>query len=107
LPPLEFEEVIAEQARAHSIDMVTTDRLSHNGFSDRVEIIKQVIPYDDVSENVAFNMGYAQPDDAAIRGWIKSSGHNQNMLGNYDLTGIGVAESGGKYYFTQILIREK
>jgi uncharacterized protein YkwD len=107
LPPLELDETISEQARAHSVNMVNIDRLSHDGFDNRVEIIKQVIPYSGAAENVAFNMGHARPDDTAIRGWIKSPGHNQNMLGNYDLTGIGVAERGGNYYFTQIFIQKR
>lgn len=106
LPPLVFDETISEQARAHSINMVNINRLSHDGFDNRLEIIKQVIPYSGAAENVAFNMGHAQPDNTAIRGWIESPGHNRNMLVNYDLTGIGVAERGGKYYFTQIFIQE-
>jgi uncharacterized protein YkwD len=106
LPPLVFDETIAEQARAHSMNMVNIDTLSHDGFDDRVKTIEQVIPYSGAAENVAFNMGHARPDDTAIQGWIKSPGHNRNMLGNYDLTGIGVAERGGNYYFTQIFIRK-
>jgi uncharacterized protein YkwD len=89
------------------MNMVNINTLSHDGFDNRVEIIKQVIPYSGAAENVAFNMGHARPDDTAIRGWIKSPGHNQNMLGNYDLTGIGVAERGGNYYFTQIFIQKR
>ena len=106
LPPLVFDETIAEQARAHSVNMANLNLLSHDGFSDRVETIKQVISYSGAAENVASNMGYAQPDDTAIQGWIKSPGHNRNMLGNYDLTGIGVAARGGEYYFTQIFIQK-
>jgi uncharacterized protein YkwD len=107
LPPLVFDETIAEQARAHSINMANINNLSHDGFDNRLQIIKQVIPYGGGAENVAFNMGHARPDDTAIRGWIKSPGHNRNMLGNYDLTGIGVAKRGGNYYFTQIFIQKR
>jgi uncharacterized protein YkwD len=106
LPPLVFDETIAEQARAHSINMANINNLSHDGFDNRLQIIKQVIPYGGGAENVAYNMGHARPDDTAIQGWIESPGHNRNMLGNYDLTGIGVAKRGGNYYFTQIFIRK-
>jgi uncharacterized protein YkwD len=106
LPPLELDETISDRARAHSVNMVNIDTLSHDGFDDRVEMIREIIPYSSAAENVAYNMGHDRPDDTAIRGWINSPGHNQNMLGNYDLTGIGIAERGGKYYFTQIFIQK-
>jgi uncharacterized protein YkwD len=106
LPRLVLDETISEQARAHSVNMANINRLSHDGFSDRVKTIEQVIPYGGGAENVAFNMGHARPDNTAIQGWIKSPGHNRNMLGNYDLTGIGVAKRGSNYYFTQIFIRK-
>ena len=50
-------------------------------------------------------MGYQDPVSTAVDGWIKSDGHRQNMEGNYNLTGIGVAMNPqGEYYFTQIFI---
>jgi uncharacterized protein YkwD len=48
-----------------------------------------------VAENVASNQGYENPDNTAVKGWIKSPGHQQNMVGEFDLTGIGVVEQGG------------
>lgn len=106
LPHLVFDETIAEQARAHSVNMANINRLSHDGFDDRIQIIKKIVPYGGAAENVAYNMGHARPDDTAIQGWIESPRHNRNMLGNYDLTGIGVAERDGNYYFTQIFIQK-
>jgi uncharacterized protein YkwD len=106
LPRLVFDETIAKQARAHSVNMANINRLSHDGFDDRIQIIKKIVPHGGAAENVAYNMGHARPDNTAIRDWIESPGHNRNMLGNYDLTGIGVAERGGNYYFTQIFIRK-
>jgi uncharacterized protein YkwD len=106
LPPLVIDPDISAQARAHSQGMASTGNLSHDGFQQRVAAVGRTIAYRNAAENVAYNEGYRQPDMAAIKGWIESPGHHQNMIGKYDLTGIGVAQNArGAYYFTQIFIR--
>ncbi len=107
LPPLAFDQTISEQARAHSAAMANSGRISHSGFDGRAAAIGQTITYSSVAENVASNKGYENPDNTAVKGWIKSPGHHQNMVGEFDLTGIGVVEQGGTYYFTQIFVRKK
>ena len=53
-------------------------------------------------------MGYSNPGEVAVEGWIKSPGHHKNMIGDYDLTGIGIAQnSEGTYYFNQIFIKTR
>lgn len=108
LAPLELNAQISEQARIHSENMAQkTRKLSHDGFSKRIEALKGDISYRSAAENVAYNMGYHDPVSNAVTGWIKSNGHQQNMAGNYNLTGIGVAKTQqGEYYFTQIFILE-
>lgn len=55
-----------------------------------------------------YNQGYSEEATAAVQGWIKSTGHRQNMEGNFNLTGIGVATNAkGQYYFTQMFIRSR
>ena len=107
LPPLAFDQTIAAQARAHSADMANSSQISHNGFDGRAAAIRQTISYSSVAENVASNQGYENPDNTAIKGWIDSPGHQRNMVGNFDLTGIGVVERGGSYYFTQIFVHKR
>jgi uncharacterized protein YkwD len=107
LPSFAFDQTIAEQARAHSAAMANSGRISHNGFDSRAAAIEQTITYSSVAENVASNQGYENPDNTAVKGWIKSPGHQQNMVGDFDLTGIGVVERGGTYYFTQIFVRKR
>jgi uncharacterized protein YkwD len=108
LPPLAFDPTISAQARAHSTKMANTSRLSHDGFKERVEVVAKTISYKGAAENVAYNMGHTHPDDTAVKGWIKSPGHQVNMVGAYDLTGIGVAQNDkGEYYFTQIFISKR
>jgi uncharacterized protein YkwD len=107
LPPLAFDQTISEQARAHSAAMANSGRISHNGFDGRAAAIGQTITYSSVAENVASNQGYENPDNTAVKGWIKSPSHQRNMVGDFDLTGVGVVEQGGSYYFTQIFLRKR
>ncbi len=107
LPPLVADPAISVQAKAHSEQMARTGNMSHDGFNDRIASVSKTIVYRSAAENVAYNMGSGQPDLAAVQGWIESPGHQHNMVGRYDLTGIGVAKNAkGEYYFTQIFIRK-
>jgi len=107
LPPLAMDERISQQARLHSQAMANgTVPFSHNGFDQRVNVITQAIPNRGTAENVAYNQGYSDPVAQAVQGWIASDGHRRNMEGQYDLTGIGVAQnSRGEFFFTQIFVR--
>ncbi len=107
LPPLVADPAISAQAKAHSEEMARSSNMSHDGFDRRANLVSKTIVYRSAAENVAFNAGYAQPDLVAVKGWIASAGHHRNMVGQYDLTGIGVAKNAkGEYYFTQIFIRK-
>jgi uncharacterized protein YkwD len=106
-PPLAFDETIADQARLHSVAMANAGRISHNGFDDRAAALGKSIKYSGVAENVASNHGFQDPGLIAVKSWISSTIHHRTMVGNYDLTGIGVAKQGGSYYFTQIFVRKR
>lgn len=109
LPPLSFAPQITQQARTHSQAMANGKAsFSHNGFEGRAKAISRSLPYRSAAENIAYNQGYSDPDKQAVQGWLKSTGHRQNIEGNYDLTGIGVAKNTkGEYYFTQIFIKRR
>ena len=109
LPPLQLNSLISEQARLHSERMASkSSSFSHNGFSQRIQIISRQIPYRSAAENIAYNQGYTNPVSIAVKGWIKSPEHHKNMIGNFNLTGIGIAKnSQGEYYFTQIFILKR
>ncbi|MGC9366368.1 MAG: CAP domain-containing protein [bacterium] len=103
---LQWSDLIAAQCRGHSSDMAANlQTISHAGFEQRMERLKNEINISSASENVAYNMGLNDPCSAAVTGWINSPGHRANMEGDYLLTGIGIAQdSGGGLYFTQIFI---
>ena len=108
LPPLIIDPAISAQAKAHSEEMAKTGTMNHDGFDNRIKSIAQTVTYRSAAENVATNIGNNQPDIVALQGWIDSPGHYRNLVGRYDLTGIGVAQDAkGEYYFTQIFIRKQ
>jgi uncharacterized protein YkwD len=106
LAALSRNSTITTQARKHSQNMANTRQLSHNGFESRLQVIGKTIQWRGAAENVAYNAGFSNPAAQAVNGWLKSSGHLQNIVGDFNLTGIGVAQnSRGEYYFTQIFIK--
>ena len=108
LAPLSLKDRISRQAEIHSQNMAQQEvKFSHQGFESRLEALKDDISYRSAAENVAYNQGYGNPAERAVTGWIKSEGHQQNIVGDYNLTGIGIAQNQrGEYYFTQIFIKE-
>ncbi|TVR12663.1 MAG: CAP domain-containing protein [Phormidium sp. GEM2.Bin31] len=109
LSPLELDERISAIARHHSQKMASGEvPFSHDGIEDRYEAIKDVMPYRQVAENVAYNFGYSDPVEKAVEGWIESPGHEQNMSGDYEISGMGIAVNPeGEYYFTQLFVRPR
>lgn len=109
LRPLILDTKISQQAQIHSLNMAQDKaNFSHAGFKLRIQNIASSIDYQSAAENIAYNQGYSDPGMVAVKGWIKSPGHQKNMVGNYNLTGVGVAQnSQGEYYFTQIFVLEK
>lgn len=76
--------------------------IGHSGFNNRIKLISKTMSYRGVSENVAYNTSN-NPINTAIDGWLNSSHHYANIMGNYNITGIGIAQSEtGAYIFTQI-----
>ncbi len=109
LPPLTVDPRISDQARKHSEAMARGEMtFSHDGFEDRIKEIGQSLAYRSAAENLAYNIGYPDPVTQAVEGWIGSPGHQKNMVGAYDLTGIGMAKNAkGEYYYSQIFIKRR
>lgn len=134
LSALKWDAQLAGKARKHSKEMANKAiSLGHEGFEDRVKHTQKaatstqkavVFPVEQVldervknaakrgfyraaAENVAYNMGYDNPAAKAVQGWLTSSGHRQNIEGQYTVTGVGVSRNvKGEYYFTQIFIKQ-
>jgi uncharacterized protein YkwD len=107
LPPLTLNATISNLARTHSQNMASGKvPFGHQGFQTRVQTIAKSFTFRAAAENVAMNQGFSDPAATAVNGWLNSAGHRNNIVGNYNLTGLGVAKnSSGSYYFTQIFWR--
>ncbi len=108
LPGLAWEAAIADEARGHSQDMASGSvEFGHDGFDARVARLAESLPWSAAGENVAYNQGYPDPPAQAVEGWMDSTGHRENILGDFHRTGIGVAGSEATgYHFTQIFLRD-
>lgn len=125
LTSLNWNPALSDIARKHSEDMATRAYFEHESpegktFSDRYaegnfncEIITSVTEtgngittkYAMGGENINYLEGYSGVDNistTAVKGWMNSPGHKENILTEYwKSEGIGVAESGDKIYVTQ------
>lgn len=104
LAALAWNDVVATQARQHSHDMASgAIPFGHDGLDARLAIIRQAIPWSSAAENVALNRTVA----GAVDSWLDSPGHLRNIVGNYELTGVGAAAAGSSVYFTQIFVEPR
>jgi uncharacterized protein YkwD len=106
LKPLSMNTTMSLEARKHSQNMANHALpFGHQGFLTRIQ--RCFTQFNQKSgpgaENVAFNYKSAKQ---VVAGWIKSPGHLRNIRGNYNLTGIGIAQNKrGQRYFTQLFMR--
>jgi uncharacterized protein YkwD len=110
LSALQLDSRITEQMQAYAQEMANAGRLlNHQGSDQRAQAVLNTIPHRGYAyyENEHSCSGGCNGDPAtsAVRGWINSPGHRNNMLSNTELTGIGVAVDGrGQYYVAQMFI---
>lgn len=108
LNPLLWSNYAAQLARTHSLNMANKlIPFGHQGVEVRFATLRLQIPtLTRFGENVAYNYGYPNPAQVAVNGWLKSPGHYANIMGDFNLTGVGVAKNIlGEYYFTQIFVK--
>jgi uncharacterized protein YkwD len=105
LPKLTMNNQMVREATQHSIDMATHRMpFGHNAFEQRIaRLHKQINRSSAGAENVAYNYKDAR---TVVQQWVRSPGHKRNIIGNYTLTGIGIAyDKQGRIYYTQIFLR--
>jgi uncharacterized protein YkwD len=72
--------------------------VGHQGFNDRFKQVPFFIR--SMSENVAYNQGFRNPVEVAVKGWIKSPGHRKNMESSSNICAVAICAKGRKFYFT-------
>ncbi len=107
LSSLTMNEDILISSRTHSQNMADgSEDFGHNGFDTRIDALAMILSFSSSAENVALNQGVDDPAAQAVDSWLNSPGHLENIEGDYDLTGLGVAQAAdGTYYFTQIFVK--
>ncbi len=113
LKALTWSDDLEAIARRHSQDMADNKYFSHRSLdgamvsdrADRTGLNK----WRAIGENIAFNRGYKDPIEVAVKLWMESTGHRHNLLGdNWRESAIGVAiAADGSYYFTQVFLQRK
>lgn len=104
LPALRWNDGIAEIAAEHAAQMASGEaRFSHEGFGKRAA--KFPVMYSRAGENLAACPGTAEGIAAcAVNGWVESPLHEENLVGDWELCGIGTARSTSesKFFLTQL-----
>ncbi len=110
--PLSWDSSLASAAETHSAAMGSGRiPLGHYNFDRRQADITENMGFvSGVAENVgvvSFGDGNARAiAKQFVRIWSNSAQHRQNMLGEYNITGVGVVRTnGGKVYATQLFAR--
>ena len=107
LPPLQLMEEVGVVSRLHSEEMASgMSGIGHDGFHKRFELLSELLPAEEMGENIAWSFAKEDPVENALSDWLDSQGHLDNIEGDFDCTGVGMAENGdGLTYFTQIFLR--
>lgn len=107
LKPLKYWPSLADCAREHSKNMAYGKvPFGHQGFEKRAKKMKKEAPLRSFGENVAYNYNYSDPIAIAVKGWMESQGHKENILGDFEETGIGIAfNDQGDCFITQLFAK--
>lgn len=103
LNALEKNNHISYKCEEHNKYMIGNNVVNHNDFTARSNNIINVLGAKKVGENVAYNY---KTSEAALKAWLESPGHKENIEGNYTHFGISVTtDASGKKYYTNIFVK--
>ena len=111
--PLEWSDDVARIARQHSQDMAEFKYFGHRGLDDSMVSDRAdrsgLKKWRAIGENIAFNRGYNDPVEVAVKLWLESPSHRQNLLkSDWSELAVGIAVAAdGSYYFTQVFLTRK
>lgn len=104
LNALEGVNHISFKCEEHNKYMIENNVVNHNDFAARSSNMTSVLGAKKVGENVAYN--YKTPE-AAVRAWLESPGHKENIEGDFTHFGLSVTTdpATGKKYYTNIFVK--
>jgi len=104
LNALERINHISFKCEEHNNYMIQNNVVDHNDFVSRSDNMIAVLGAKKVGENVAYNY---KTSEAAVRAWLDSPGHKENIVGDYTHFGLAVTTDAktGKKYYTNIFIK--
>jgi uncharacterized protein YkwD len=105
LVPLKWNDTIYIVALEHSKNMASGKiKPSHAGFEKRNSTLTKKFGRPiSMGENIAVNITNAAE---TVEGWMKSKGHNENLLCDFEYMVIAVAAGkGGVLYVTQLFVK--
>lgn len=112
LSKLAWDSNLSLLARTYSEKMAQDDFFEHTdkrGWTlvDRTKELR-IKNWSKIGENLFFCQGYDNFSSFAVRSWMKSSTHRQNILDkDWTTAGIGIAQANDeKIYITQIFIKK-
>jgi uncharacterized protein YkwD len=110
LPALAHDPELAEIARRHSCAMAERGFFEHtdpDGGSMAERLAQARKKFRAAGENLA-RIESRDPAARAVAGWMKSTGHRENMLSpRFTTTGVGACRGGRAVYFTQLFLRPR
>jgi len=104
LRELKINDAIRVEAVNHSKNMALGKvPFSHKGFDERFNKLATIFNISSGSENVANGPAEAQK---IVEGWLAVPKYKENIEGDFNMTGIGVAQAkNGSYFYTQIFVK--
>lgn len=104
---LTWNGTVAGIAEAHSLDMaIGKTAFGHDGFTERLNQLRASLDFTTAGENVGYAVGQSNPVKVIVDGWMQKTDHRANILGDFQLSGIGAAQGpDGEIYITQIFLK--
>lgn len=104
LNKLEKINHVSFKCQEHNAYMIANNVVDHNDFTSRSNNIMSVLSAKKVGENVAYNY---KTSEAAVKAWLESPGHKENIEGDYTHFGLSVTTDSktGKKYYTNIFVK--
>lgn len=108
LPPLAASKPLVKAADRKARDILRCDEFSHEACGREFTYWMTHFGYQGCSEgeNIAWGSGGLGTPGSIFRAWMHSQGHRENILGDYEDTGLGLQSGklegyGGAHIWTQ------